>query len=287
MLEDIREVWRYRELLRTMVRRDLQVRYKNSVAGFFWSLINPLATMVVLTVVFKYIMGNPIPNFSAYLLSAQLPYLFFQQSLMDASQSVNAGAQIMKKIYFPREIYPLSNIIANFVHLILALFVFFAYLIVIWLRHPAVFPIPWTVVLLPLLLFVNFCMVTGLGLLFSALNMFFDDVKYMLGIMLYLLFFMCPIVYPPEYIAYSAQIPEKWRPIIYNLYFSNPIAYLISAYRRILVKAPEYVLVGGVKHPPLELSVNKGLLCLAFSFFFLWFGYGVFNRYKWKFLEKP
>src|SRR5205807_1600667 len=129
MWTEAKELWKYRALLFSMVSRELAVRYKNSVLGFLWSMLNPLATVIVLTIVFKYIANNPIPNYTAYVLAAYLPYMFFQMAIMDAAQSVLNSMGLIKKIYFPREILPLSSIIANFIHFLLAMAVFFAYLL--------------------------------------------------------------------------------------------------------------------------------------------------------------
>src|SRR5512147_373606 len=102
MLAELKELWKFRELLLSMVERELRIRYKNSILGFFWSLINPLVTVAVMTVVFKYIAGNQTSNFGAYILAAYLPFMFFQLAVMDAAQSVLVALPLVKKIYFPR-----------------------------------------------------------------------------------------------------------------------------------------------------------------------------------------
>ncbi|MGQ9902620.1 MAG: ABC transporter permease, partial [Fimbriimonadales bacterium] len=108
MRELVRELWAYRELLGTLVVRELRVRYKNSVLGFFWSLLNPLATVLVMTIVFKYVMGMRIANYSAYILAAYLPWTFFQFALLDSSQTILVYMQVIRKIYFPRVLLPLA-----------------------------------------------------------------------------------------------------------------------------------------------------------------------------------
>ncbi len=285
VVEDLKELYRFRELLFTMVHRDLQIRYKNSVIGFFWSLINPLATMVVLTIVFKYLLKNGIENYSAYVLAAQLPFLFFQQSLMDASQSVLTGAQIMRKVYFPREIYPLASIIANFIHFIFSIGAFFFYLILVWLVFRGHFPIQVTVLYLPIILFINFCLNAGLGLLFAALNTLYEDVKFILGIVLYLGFFLCPIIYFSERVYYAHVLPQ-YPNLVYRLYMANPMAALVTIYRKVLLPL-QPVFADGEMRPALPLDWWMIGILAVFSVFVLWLGYHVFNRMKWKFLEKP
>src|SRR5437867_4185033 len=100
MRRELAELWRYRELLYTFVLRELRIRYKNSFLGFFWSILNPLLTVVVMTLVFKYVMGQRVPNYSAYILAAYLPYMFFQLSLMDSAQAILSQITLLKKIYF-------------------------------------------------------------------------------------------------------------------------------------------------------------------------------------------
>jgi ABC-type polysaccharide/polyol phosphate export permease len=114
--ELVRELWDYRELLRTLVIRELRVRYKNSALGFFWSLLNPLATVLVMTIVFKYVMGMRIANYSAYILAAYLPWTFFQFALLDSSQTILVYMQVIRKIYFPRVLLPLAAVLSNFIH---------------------------------------------------------------------------------------------------------------------------------------------------------------------------
>ena len=113
MIARVREVVGYRELIRNLVIRDLKVRYKNSVLGFFWSLANPLLQVATITIIFKYVLNIGIPNYSAYLLCAFLPWTFFQMSVLDASQSILQHGDLVKKIYFPREIFPLASLLVQ------------------------------------------------------------------------------------------------------------------------------------------------------------------------------
>lgn len=285
MLSELKELWRFRELLTSMVERELKIRYKNSFLGFFWSLVNPLITVLVMTVVFKYIMANPTPNFSAYILAAYLPFMFFQLAVLDAAQSVVVALPLVRKIYFPREVLPLAMIASNFVHLVLALVVFFAYLLVIWIRHPAVAPFQATILWLPLLLLINLALATGLGLLTSALNTFYEDVKYIVSVLLYLMFFLCPIMYFSENVWHSTR-GKPWGDFLYTLYHLNPVAMLSTAYRKVLV-APQPVKIGDDWVDPLPLDWGLLGITAVLSFGLLIFGYWVFNRLKWRFVERP
>lgn len=285
MMEELRELWRYRNLLRVMVRRELKIRYKNSVLGFFWSLINPLVTVIVMTFVFKYIMGVKVPNYSAYILAGYLPFTFFQLALMDSAQSVLGSIQLVRKIYFPREILPLTYVIANFVHLVLAIAMFFVYLAVIYLRHPQEIPFRATVALLPLLLVINLFLAAGFSLLISALNVFYEDVKYIVGIITYLLLFLCPVMYFSEQVRYSGMFGGGGR-IVYLIYHLNPIAEMVTAYRKVLLAPQAVVARTGGTYPPLPLDWRLLSFTAAFSVFILWYGYRTFNKLKWRFVER-
>ena len=284
MLAELKELWRFRELLVSLIERELKIRYKNSYLGFMWSLLNPLITVGVMTVVFKYLLDNGTGSLSVYILAAYLPFMFFQLALMDSAQSVIVGLPLIKKIYFPREILPLATICANFIHLLLALLVFFAYLLVVWIRPPQVPPFTATIVYLPILLVINFALATGLGLIISALNTFYEDVKYMVGVALYLLFFLSPIMYFSEQVAASSA--AKANPWVYGLYHLNPVAMLATAYRKVLV-APQEVVVNGVKHDPLPLDWGMLGVTALISLIALVGGYHLFNRMKWRFVERP
>lgn len=286
MLAELKELWRFRELLYSMVERELRIRYKNSFFGFFWSLLNPLVTVAVMTVVFKYILQNSTSNFSAYILAAYLPYMFFQMTLMDCSQSVLASLPVVRKVYFPREILPLAAIGSNFVHFLLALLVFFAYLLAIWLRHPQVSPFTWQILFLPLLLAINLALTVGLGLIVSALNTFYEDVKYLLGVALYLLFFLSPIMYFSENVRYSGALGGPRGDLVYILYHLNPVAMLSTAYRKVLLQ-PQDVQVGATKFPALPLDWGLLAATAGMSVLLLVYGYWLFNRLKWRFVERP
>lgn len=290
MRAELAELWRYRELLWTVVLRELRIRYKNSYLGFFWSILNPLVTVLVMTLVFKYVLGQQVKNYSAYVLAAYLPYMFFQLSLLDSSQSILSQITLLKKIYFPREILPIGSVLANFVHFLLAMLVFFAYLLFVWILNPGESPFRWTIAYLPFLVIMQLALTMGLALIISAMNTFYEDVKYMVSVGLYLLFFLCPIVYFSEQVLHASGLPNQSRVTVYTLYHLNPIAMLLTAYRKTML-APQSVISerGGVKVDLGVLPLDWKLLGIAAAVCFatLVFGYHVFNRKKWQFVERP
>jgi lipopolysaccharide transport system permease protein len=286
MLDELKELYRYRALLASMVRRELRIRYKSSILGFLWSFINPLVTVLVLTFVFKYVYGNTTPNFSAYVLASYLPFMFFQMAVMDSAQSVLGNLTLIKKVYFPREILPLSQVLANFIHLLLAFVMFFAYLAVIYLHDPRSLPFQPTSFFLPVLLVINLCLVTGLSLMISAWNVFYEDVKYVVSIVAYLLFFMCPVMYEIERVYYRFQ---HMNPTLgrfgYDLYLLNPEAMIVVAYRKILL-APQPFAHDNIVEAAIPLSWKGMLVATLISVLILIYGYRVFNKMKWRFVER-
>ncbi len=293
MLEEFRELWKYRELLSTMVRRDLKVRYKNSLMGFMWSLINPALTVAVMSFAFSRVSNVTVPNMSAYLLAAYLPFMFFSMALMDSTGSVLANIALVKKIYFPREILPLTAVISNFIHFLFALVMFFVYLLVVWIIHPGEIPFQWTTIFLPIILVINFLLVAGLGLMLSAWNTFYEDVKYMVGLGTSMLLFLSPIMWPSEIFNYE----HHWQYVAELIV--NPMTILCNSYRRMLLAPKPWTITPAVKNPhgdiitpavivpslPIQWKYIAYLLALSIFIFLL--GYKIFNTKKWKFVERP
>jgi len=286
MWAELKELWRFRELLISLVERELRIRYKNSTLGFFWSLVNPLVTALVMSVVFKYFLSQGVGSYTLYVLAAYIPFVFFQFALLDSSQSILVALPMVRKVYFPREVLPLAQILANFIHLLLALVVFLAIAILVWIRHPGEFPIRPTVVLLPVVLIVNLALAIGGGLIVSALNTFYEDVKYILAAVLYVMFFLTPVMYFSENVKNAATKMGPQGEILYNLYHLNPIATLCTTYKKVLL-APTPVEVGDIKLDPLPLNWMHFGVASAISFGVLILGYHVFNRMKWRFVERP
>lgn len=286
MWAELKELWRFRELLLSLVERELRIRYKNSALGFFWSLVNPLVTALVMSIVFKYFLSQGVGSYTLYVLAAYIPYVFFQFSLMDSSQSILVALPMVRKVYFPREVLPLAQILANFIHLLLALVVFMVIAILVWMRHPGEFPIRPTVVILPLVLIVNLALAIGGGLIVSALNTFYEDVKYILGAVLYVMFFLTPVMYFSENVRYATAKMGPEGDLYYLLYHANPMASLCTIYKKVLL-APTPVEVGGLKLEALPLNWGHFGMAAAISFGVMIFGYHMFNRMKWRFVERP
>lgn len=285
MIKSFRELWQYRELLYVMVQRELRIRYKNSALGVLWSFLNPLAQVAVMSFVFSNFLRQDVPSFTVYMLAAYLPFIFFQSSVLDSAQSVLSQYVLIKKIYFPREILPLAAVIANMIHLLIGFVIMFGLMLLGYIRDPRVFPFQPGMIYLPFLLLVSTLFATGISFIVSALNTFYEDVKYICQIGLYLLMYMCPIVYFVEQVANSKRNYESgW--LLFKLYMLNPVAVQCVAYRKALVAPVPTVSAAGLGMPtgmPWKyLAVHSVGSVLVFLF-----GYWLFNRLKWKFVERP
>ncbi len=288
MIDQLRELYKYRNLLGQFVVRDLKVRYKNSVLGFFWSLLNPLVRVATITLVVKYVMRLDIPNYSAYLLAAYLPWVFFQMALLDSSQVVLHHRDLLRKVYFPREVLPLSTVLSNLVHFVLALVVFFAYLAIYihLLLHGKGMLL--TTLWLPALIAMQCLLVVGLTCFVSCLNVFYEDTKYMLTVLLDVLFYLTPIMYPAELVysrLHTLSIPEAWQTLLYKLYLLNPVNVIADAYRKLLLPPTALNLRGtDIKTLPLDYQMLAiaAITCIVVAVA----GYAFFNSRKWVFAER-
>ncbi|MCC6483806.1 MAG: ABC transporter permease [Armatimonadetes bacterium] len=275
MLEDLRELWRYRDLVRSLVMRDLTVRYKNSVLGFFWSLANPLVQVATITIIYKYVLQIGIPNYSAYVLCAFLPWMFFQMSLSDAGESVARQYDLLRKVYFPREALAIASVFANLIHLLLAFGVFFVYLLWLGVSIQA----GW--LLLPVVILANLAFVMGLAFFVSALSVFYEDMTYLVGVSTSLFFYMCPVLYVTEQIR-NKMIPQHWQPIIWEVYHWNPMAIFIEGYRQLLLPPFHAKNLNDLPIEPRYIVIS-----VVLSVAVLIAGYAFFNAKKWQFAERP
>jgi lipopolysaccharide transport system permease protein len=210
----------YRDLLYNLVVRDLKVRYKHSVLGFFWSLLNPLLLMAVFTFVFTQLLPSDKtrPAFPIFFLSALLPWNWCATSVMGTLGSIVNNGHLIKKVYFPREMLPLSVVFANMINFLLslpALLLFMA-----WLRPNFNAHLLW----LPLLILTQLLFLVGLGFFLSALNVFFRDTSVLVEVGLSAWFFLTPIIYDAKDVA--GQFSNL-------MYYLNPMASVIANYRDI------------------------------------------------------
>jgi ABC-type polysaccharide/polyol phosphate export permease len=229
LVERLSELWRYRELIYNLVIRDLKARYKNSILGIAWSWLNPLMMMVVYTVVFNVLAGRSgIPDYPVFLLSALLPWNLFANSVAEATNSVVQSAPLIKKVYFPREVLPISVVLGNAVHFVISLPVFFGLALAMGR------PISGWVLLLPVTLLVQIAFTLGVGLITATLNVFYRDTYLIMNVLLTAWFFLTPIFYP------ITTVPEQY--VLWGIVFNprvwlrrlNPMASIIASYQDLL-----------------------------------------------------
>ncbi len=287
---ELRELWAYRHLVRTLVERDLRVRYKNSVVGVAWTMVNPLIQVFVLTIVFGYILGSGPKNISAYLFCATLPWTFFQTSVLDSSTSVLVKLPLLKKVYFPREIPLIATVCQNFVQFLISLGIFILYRWVVTplLYHGSTWP-PIQILFLPILILLLFLLTLGVSFFVATANVFYEDVKFILSIVMGFLFYLLPIIYFAENIFFSDSIPPNLRWWAYHLLLTNPLAWLITAFKQVFFGITDISNV----HSPLPHHTSapfdwRFLLLATFTCVAVCLsGYAFFNSRKWKFTERP
>lgn len=258
MLNKLKELYEYRELLINLVIKELKVKYKNSALGFFWSLLNPLLMMLVFTFIFSIVFRANVENFPIFFLVAFLPWNFFTISLTRGSSCIIDNANLIKKVYFPREIIPLSIILANLVNFLLELIVLFVFLLVYGYNFFLYLPLLLVAIILQVF------MSAGFSLALASLTVYFRDLQQIIGIILLVWLYGTPIIYPIE------MAPAVAQPLIKYL---NPMTSIIFLYREALYY--------------LHLPSLKLLLYATFiSFVIFSLGYVIFNKLSTSFAKE-
>jgi lipopolysaccharide transport system permease protein len=263
MISNFKKLFAYRELLMSLTKKELKVKYRGSVLGFFWSLLNPVLIMLVYSFVFTIVLRQGIKEFAVFLLCALLPFNFFQNSVNYGAGCVIANANLVKKIYFPKEIIPLSIVLSNLVNFLLELIVLFIVLSIFRYKFYTY------LYLLPLIILIEVFFVSGITLLVSSLNVLFRDLQHLVSILMMVWFFGTPIIYP------LAMVPERfkfWMQL-------NPMAVFATFYRDIFyyVKYQD-----GFYIPDYRII----LICLGITFGIFFLGYFVFKKIEPRFAEE-
>lgn len=208
-------IYRYRDLIRTLVARDLKVRYRRSTIGFLWTMLQPLLMMLVLTMVFSALFRFDLPNYPVYALAGIMFWNFFSQSITASMNSLRGNAQLFTKVPVPKEIFPLATVIAGVVNLLFALVPLLGLLVVT--GHP----IRPAILFLPVAILVAALFTLGAGLLLSPLAVFFHDTIEMVGVLLTLVMYLTPLFYPMDI------VPESFRWIVRF----NPLRSVLEVFR--------------------------------------------------------
>jgi lipopolysaccharide transport system permease protein len=245
----VTELMQARELLFTWAMRDFKVRYSQSVLGAAWAILQPLSLMVIFSVIFSVFIKVPTDGvpYPVFAYTALLPWTFFANSLSLAIPSLVTNMNLVSKIYFPREVLPLSAIMVGFVDFLTASSIFM--LMLLFYR----IPIGLAILLVPLVLLIQVILTFGISLLASAIMVFYRDVRFVIPLALQIWMYLSPIIYPVN------LVPARFRPI----YFLNPMAVLIDTYRRIILfnQMPDWLYLG------LATLVSVSLTIFAYRYF--------------------
>jgi lipopolysaccharide transport system permease protein len=247
----LRRVWRYRELLHSLVVRNLKVKYKRSLLGFVWTLVNPLLTVAILVVVFSHVVRIPLPDYWAFLLSGYFVWNFVLQTLNTGTYIFAEHSRLTRSVAFPSEILVFGAAGSRLIEFVAEIALVLIALVLLHHRQ-----VPESFALLPMLALIQLLLVIGLALPIATLSVFYYDVYHALPIALTTLFYLSPVFYPAEMVPQAAR----------TLYFLNPIAGLLTLYHDVLYwgRMPSLHLLGG-------------MLLAAVTIYLA--GYALFRRY--------
>ena len=251
----IATVKRFRHLLILMVKRDFITRYRRSVLGILWSMLNPLFTMIILVIVFSFLFRFDIPNFAVYVLSGQIIFGLFSESTNQAMNSIISNAGVIKKMYVPKYVFPVSRVLSAAVNFG---FAFIAFLLVVLVTRA---PLYWTIMLVPIPVLYTFMFALGFGMLLSSMAVFFRDLQHLYAVTLTAWMFFTPIIYP------VSILPER----VYHLMHLNPLFHFVSYFRAL-------ALDGTVP------GLWENVICLGFALFALGAGIYATLAYKDKYI---
>ncbi len=211
------KIYQYRELLKTNVKKEIRGRYKNSILGVMWSFLNPLLQLAVYSIIFGALLAGGDKTYPIYICVALIPWTYFTTAITQASFTIIGNGDIIKKVYFPREILPISVVTSGAVNFIISTIIILAFVIFSGMG------LSWYILLYPFVLLVQYVLLLGISFIVSSITVYFRDLEHIIGIVLLAAFYGTPIVYKLE------QLPENLR-IIMQL---NPMTHIINGYRAI------------------------------------------------------
>lgn len=217
-MKNLKEIWDYREMIASLVRRDLRGRYKGSVLGFLWTFLNPLLQLAVYTIVFSVIMRAGVEDYYLFLFVALVPWNFFSTAVGGGAGCIVTQQNLVNKIYFPREVLPISHVISQLINMLLSFLVVIAVLII---SRKGINLAVWGY--LPIIILQETLLAFGLTLLCSAITVYFRDMQFLLNVIMMAWQFLTPVMYSVD------MVPERLR----GLFYLNPMTPIIVAYRDI------------------------------------------------------
>lgn len=257
MFRNVRELFRYRQLIATLTARDLKARYRGSILGFFWSLANPLLLLAVYTLVFtRFFPNRGIQPYPLFLFAGILPWTFFAASTLESTVALSSNAGLIKKVMFPAEALPLVVVLSHLVHFVLAIpILLLALFICVFLGSV---PLTLYVLTAPLIMLLQATFISGIALAISSASVLFRDLRDLVANLLQLGFFLTPVIYLIDH------VPSKWMRVLLR---SNPMTPFVVSYQNIFFFG----------RPPAVLDVVLMSIYAALS---LALGFLVFDRLR-------
>ena len=254
-----KNLYKYRELLKTNVKKEIRGKYKGSFLGIFWSFINPLLQVVVYAIVFPYLLRGSTDNYLVYIITGLIPWTFFLTMISQGTTIIKANAGIIKKVYFPREILPISVVASGLVNFLISCIIILAFCLIFKDG------ITWHIIFLPIITLIETIFILGLVFILSAINVYVQDIEYIVQFILSMLFYGTPIVYELSILKDAGMLA--------NLINLNPMTQIITGYRDIFLyhTIPDFKVLG---------------LVLLFSIVLLIFGVFIFRKLEKKFAEE-
>lgn len=252
-----KKLYAYREFLRTSIKKEIRGKYKKSFLGILWSFLNPLLMLMVYAIIFPIILKSPEKNYVMFLMTALIPWNFFTTVVTQGAFTVVQNGNILKKVYFPREILPISIVTSGLINFLISCIIIFIFLIFTGIGFSKY------ILLLPLIILIQYILLLGITFILSSVTVYLRDLEHIIGVALQALFYATPIVYS------LSMIPKEFT-WVFKL---NPMAYVIQGYRDVLYyqTMPNLAGLGGI-------AIFSVLLTVV--------GYLIFNRLQKNFAEE-
>ena len=252
-----KELFQYREFLRSNIKKEIRGKYKGSFLGVVWSFLNPLLSVLVYAIIFPYIMRMQMDNYLIYLITGIIPWTFFTLSINSGMVSILTNANIIKKVYFPRIILPISSVTSALINFLISIII-----ILVFVAFSGI-GFSLNLLFLPLIVIIQYILLLGLTFILSAIDLYFRDIENIMQFCLSMLFYATPILYLPSIFPVSI----KW------VLYLNPMALIINAYRDVFY----FKVMPNI----MNLSI-VGLI----SIFILFIGYFIFDKLQKGFAEE-
>ena len=257
MINVFKNLYNYRELLKTNVKKEIRGKYKNSFLGVLWSFLNPLLQILVYAIVFQMILKNPQEDYAIFICCGLIPWTFFSSAISRSAFTMVENGNILKKVYFPREILPISIVTSEAVNFLISTIIIIAFVVFGGLG------ISKYIVFYPLVLLAQYLLLIAISLIVSSISVYVRDLQHLIGVALQLLFYATPIVYAADTIPADFQ----W---ILKL---NPMTYIIEAYRDMF-------------YTQTMVDIPSLLILIAISLIACIIGYLIFNKLQKGFAEQ-